>query len=108
MRSPFGAAGGQPRVGERVAELVWVDAPDAGGLAPAFEHLPQSGRREVSLAGQPQPLGLRQPVGLPHAQVPVEGDGGLVAEGAAPLPATLPQDHRHVADDVDVGQPQPD
>jgi hypothetical protein len=53
IRSKFGAALGEPLVGEGVAELVGVQASQAGLPAAAFQHADQAPRRQP--APQPEP-----------------------------------------------------
>src|SRR5438309_1000368 len=88
----FVAAGGEPGVGEGVAELVGVDAAEAGPLAPALEHGGQARFVEAAPALDPQPGLLGVGVAAAEAQVAVDGEGRLAAEWAGPFAPALAED----------------
>jgi hypothetical protein len=74
---------------EGVAKLVGVQVGQACLSAAAAKDLPDAVRAEWTTLAEPQPGQVGGSVTRTNAQVTVEGDGGLAAEGQGALAATL-------------------
>ena len=86
------AALGEPGVGEGVAELMRVEAGDAGLLAAPVEHVAKPVVGPWASLAEPEPFLGRVLVEGAHAEVPVDRLGSLATEGTTrcrpPLPST--------------------
>jgi hypothetical protein len=74
----------------------------------AAKDLPDAVRAERTTLAEPQPGQLGVAVARTNAQVAVEGDGGLAAEGQGALAAALAEHQDHVQVQIEVGQAQAD
>jgi hypothetical protein len=83
------AAGRQPGVGKGVAELMWVQARESGRSATSRDHLEQPRRRHGPSPAKPEVGQVCEWVAGPHAQIAVQGKGGLAAERDCSRPAAL-------------------
>lgn len=88
----FGAAAGEPVMGERVPELVRVKLgePDLG--APVIDHLVSTARCESALCAQPEPWVRRARMRCAGSDVPVNVACGLGPDGEDHLTAALGDD----------------
>jgi hypothetical protein len=95
-------------VGEGVAKLVRVQVGEAGLGTPAAKDLPDAVRAERTTLAEPQPWQVGVSVARTNAQIAVEGDGSLAAEGQGALATALADHDGHVQVQVEVGQAQAD
>jgi hypothetical protein len=74
------AAAGEPLVGERVSELVSVEALQAGRPAAPGDELRQSRGRQRPVLTDPEGRGVRARVSPPEAPVAVDSDSSSASE----------------------------
>jgi hypothetical protein len=81
-----------------------VKVGDAGLPGAAIKQVPQPGDRERPTLTDPQRVHMGEPVARPDAQVAIQPQGGLAAEGQGPLSPALADHPHHVVLEVEVLQ----
>src|SRR6266542_9647 len=98
----FVAAGGEPGVGEAVPELVGVEAGEPDARAAVGDDLEQARGGHGAGAADPQGGQMGERVAGAQAEVAVESQGGLAAEGDGTRAAALAEDDRDLVVEVEV------
>jgi hypothetical protein len=85
-----------------VAELVRMQPRETGRRAPSRNHLEQPRGRHRTGAAEPEVRQVGEGVAGAHAQVAVEGKGGLATKGDRSGPAALAEDDDHLVVQVEI------